>query len=217
MPDGTVHRSPNGDHARSMRRRSRPPGSGSIRANWPACPSKATTCCAACAPQVRRSGRTRPPGARRGERRPSRSLDGYFPRACPGRPDRLALTCKAAMAIAPQSSQGDTDRARAVDLAQWQRLHQSNEPSLSGADGQGARRSGTLHTLAEGRLSPCQNCLLGRYWIASARCTVWMRSLPARSAIVRASFRMRWYARAVICSCCIAARSSARPVSSSGQ
>jgi len=31
----------------------------------------------------------------------------------------------------------------------------------------------------------------GRYWIASARCAVSIRSLPARSAIVRASFRMR--------------------------
>ncbi len=28
----------------------------------------------------------------------------------------------------------------------------------------------------------------GRYWIASARCTGWMRPLPAKSAIVRASF-----------------------------
>ena len=42
------------------------------------------------------------------------------------------------------------------------------------------------------RLSP-HNCnARGRYWIASARCATWMRSLAARSAIVRASFRMRW-------------------------
>jgi len=33
--------------------------------------------------------------------------------------------------------------------------------------------------------------LLGRYWIASARCAGMMRSAPARSAIVRASLRIR--------------------------
>jgi hypothetical protein len=38
----------------------------------------------------------------------------------------------------------------------------------------------------------------GRYWIACARCTVAKRSLSARSAIVRASFRIRWYASALI-------------------
>jgi hypothetical protein len=32
---------------------------------------------------------------------------------------------------------------------------------------------------------------LGRYWIASARCAVSIESLPARSAIVLASFRIR--------------------------
>ena len=32
----------------------------------------------------------------------------------------------------------------------------------------------------------------GPYWIASARCAVSIRSLPPRSAIVRASLRMRW-------------------------
>ena len=54
----------------------------------------------------------------------------------------------------------------------------------------------------------------GRYWIASARCAVSIRSLPARSPIVRASFRMRWKALALIWSCCMAARTSARPASS---
>jgi hypothetical protein len=34
-------------------------------------------------------------------------------------------------------------------------------------------------------------CRRGRYWITSARCTVWIRSLPARSAMVRASFRIQ--------------------------
>ena len=33
--------------------------------------------------------------------------------------------------------------------------------------------------------------LLGRYWIASAICAGWIRSLPARSAIVRTSFSTR--------------------------
>jgi hypothetical protein len=33
---------------------------------------------------------------------------------------------------------------------------------------------------------------LGLYCTASARCAASMRSLPARSAIVRASLRMRW-------------------------
>ena len=39
---------------------------------------------------------------------------------------------------------------------------------------------------------------LGRYCSASARCADWKSSLPAKSAIVRASFtlRVRWYARA---------------------
>jgi len=66
-------------------------------------------------------------------------------------------------------------------------------------------------------LSPSQNCRLGRYWIASARCAVSVRSLAARSAIVRAGFRNRWYARAAISSCCIAARNSARAAPSSAQ
>ena len=35
-----------------------------------------------------------------------------------------------------------------------------------------------------------------RYCTASAACAVVMRSLPSRSAIVRATLRMRWYARA---------------------
>jgi hypothetical protein len=43
------------------------------------------------------------------------------------------------------------------------------------------------------------NIRRGRYWIASATCVASMRGLPARSAIVRASFRMRGYARALIC------------------
>jgi len=34
-------------------------------------------------------------------------------------------------------------------------------------------------------------CRLGLYWIASAKCAVSIPSLPAKSAIVRASFRMR--------------------------
>ena len=34
-------------------------------------------------------------------------------------------------------------------------------------------------------------CQRGRYWIASARCAVSMRSEPARSAMVRASLRVR--------------------------
>jgi hypothetical protein len=38
---------------------------------------------------------------------------------------------------------------------------------------------------------PYYICLLGRYWMASANCAVSMASEPARSAIVRASFRMR--------------------------
>jgi hypothetical protein len=33
--------------------------------------------------------------------------------------------------------------------------------------------------------STCYSCLRGRYWIASARCAGWIRSLPAKSAIVR--------------------------------
>jgi len=41
-------------------------------------------------------------------------------------------------------------------------------------------------------IQPSYTCLLGLYWIASARCAVSIFSLPARSAIVRASFRMRW-------------------------
>ena len=36
-----------------------------------------------------------------------------------------------------------------------------------------------------------QAALRGRYWIASARCVVSISSLPARSAMVRASFRIR--------------------------
>lgn len=35
-------------------------------------------------------------------------------------------------------------------------------------------------------------CQRGRYWIASARCAVSMRSAPIRSAMVRASLRVRW-------------------------
>lgn len=35
-------------------------------------------------------------------------------------------------------------------------------------------------------------CQRGRYWIASAKCAVSMRSAPAKSAMVRASFRVRW-------------------------
>jgi len=35
------------------------------------------------------------------------------------------------------------------------------------------------------------NCRRGRYWMASARCAVSIRSEPARSAMVRASFRTR--------------------------
>ena len=34
-------------------------------------------------------------------------------------------------------------------------------------------------------------CHLGRYWIASARCAVSIRSAPARSAMVRASLSVR--------------------------
>lgn len=33
-------------------------------------------------------------------------------------------------------------------------------------------------------------------WIASAKCSSWISSLPARSAMVRATFKMRSYARA---------------------
>ena len=39
---------------------------------------------------------------------------------------------------------------------------------------------------------PTYVCLRGRYWIASARCAVSIPSLPARSAMVRDSFKMRW-------------------------
>ena len=55
-----------------------------------------------------------------------------------------------------------------------------------------------------------QACRRGRYWIASARCAVSIPSLPAKSAIVRASFKIRWYARALMGSCCMAARSRFR-------
>lgn len=41
------------------------------------------------------------------------------------------------------------------------------------------------------------------------------RSFRSKSAIVRASFRMRWKARALSCICCIAERSRLLPVSSS--
>jgi hypothetical protein len=61
------------------------------------------------------------------------------------------------------------------------------------------------------------NIRRGRYWIASATCGASMRALPTRSAIVRASLRMRWYARALICNCCIAARSSDLPAPSTAQ
>ena len=39
----------------------------------------------------------------------------------------------------------------------------------------------------------CYSCLRGRYWIASAMCAGWNRSLPARSAIVRAGLSTRWH------------------------
>jgi len=39
--------------------------------------------------------------------------------------------------------------------------------------------------------SSTYSILLGRYWIASAKCAGWMRSDPARSAIVRASLSTR--------------------------
>ena len=38
---------------------------------------------------------------------------------------------------------------------------------------------------------PSYSIRRGRYWIASAMCAGWMRSLPARSAIVRASLSTR--------------------------
>jgi hypothetical protein len=50
-----------------------------------------------------------------------------------------------------------------------------------------------------------------------ARCTVSIRSDPAKSAIVRASFKMRWYARALICNCCIAAFNRLLPAGSTWQ
>ena len=48
-----------------------------------------------------------------------------------------------------------------------------------------------------------------RYWIASAMCLGWIAAALSRSAIVRATFRMRSCARAVI-PCWVMARSSSR-------
>ncbi len=48
-------------------------------------------------------------------------------------------------------------------------------------------------------------------------CAVPMRSSPARSAIVRASLSILWYARALSCICRMAVPKSCRAVSSTGQ
>ncbi len=42
------------------------------------------------------------------------------------------------------------------------------------------------------RRRPPYTCRLGLYCIASAMCAVWICSLPAKSAIVRASLSTRW-------------------------
>ncbi len=55
-------------------------------------------------------------------------------------------------------------------------------------------------------LSPYPTSTRGRYCSASARCGAAMISAPARSAIVRASLRTRWKARAESCRRCAAAR-----------
>ena len=67
-------------------------------------------------------------------------------------------------------------------------------------------------------IAVCQlNNNFGRYCNASAKWTDWISSLPVRSAMVRASLRIRWYARADKLSCVIAARIKLWPSSCSLQ